>query len=62
VCLRLPFGSFMVVLGTGGVGLSVIQGACMRARMIIDIDGCGYLRDIAESLRLVRVLPVSLRQ
>jgi Zn-dependent alcohol dehydrogenase len=52
----------MVVLGTGGVGLSVIQAACMRARMIIDIDGCGYLRDIAESLRLVRVLPVSLRQ
>ena len=42
------FGGPVVVLGTGGVGLSVIQGACMRARVIIAVDRCGYLRDISD--------------
>jgi len=53
----------VVVLGTGGVGLSVIQGAVHAcARMIIAVDGCGYLRDISDPGGSFEYCPVSLRQ
>jgi len=51
------------VLGTGGVGLSVIQGAVHAcARMIIAVDGCGYLHDISDPCDWFEYCPVSLRQ
>jgi hypothetical protein len=57
------FGSSVVVLGTGGVGLSVIQGAVHAcARMIIVVDGCGYLRDISDPCDSFEYCPVFLRQ
>jgi Zn-dependent alcohol dehydrogenase len=51
------------VLGTGGVGLSVIQGAVHAcARMMIAVDGCGYLRDLSDPGGSFEYCPVSLRQ
>jgi hypothetical protein len=62
VCLPLPFGNSVVVLGTGGVG-RVIQGAVHAcARVIITVDECGYLRDISDPCGSFEYCPVSLRQ